>query len=388
MANAQLTEAWVLDEGTGDGTPGALRCETIPIPALEPDEVLIEPLYGSWEGNMAHAVRRQPIDICRARREPKVVVGNAGVVRVVDPGPGADDLEPGTPCMFFSCGVPDEHGYMLLAHAYDAPGTIGLLARRTKVHRRNLFPIPEGSRFSLPQWAAFSLRYMTAWSNWQVAHTCYRSQLSEDDDPSPDVWGWGGGCTLAELELAQLHGGRAAMLSGSPENLDRIERCGITAIDRREFPDLAFDERRYRADEDYREAYLRSEERFLETVAKHTDDRGVAIFLDYIGAPVARATQKALGRLGVLSTAGWKHGMATPMNRAIECIARHIHVHTHYARFSEAVPAMAFAEETGWMPTVDAAAVYPFREVPQLVADYEAGRTGYFPLFAVNDPDD
>lgn len=384
MPTAVLTDAWILDEGAGDG-PGALRRDVFALAAPDVDAVLVEPLYGSWEGNMAHAVRREPIDVCRARGERAVVLGNAGVVRVVEPGPGVEDLAAGTPCLFFSCGVPDEHGYMVLAHAYDAPGTVGLLAQRTTVPRRNLFPIPEGTRFSLPQWAAFSLRYMTAWSNWHVAHSCYRSQLSAEDDPRPHVWGWGGGCTLAELELARLQGCRPAMLSGSPANLARIEACGVTPIDRREFPDLAFDERRYRSDDDYRAAYLRSETRFLETVDKHTDGRGVAIFIDYIGAPVARATQKALGRLGVLSTAGWKHGMATPMNRAMECIARHIHVHTHYARFAEAGPAMAFAEEHGWMPSIDPDDVYPFDEVPQLVADYDAGRTGYFPLFEVND---
>jgi NADPH:quinone reductase-like Zn-dependent oxidoreductase len=384
MVTAERTDAWVLEEGAGDDEVGVLRREEILLPPIDGHEVLVEPLYGSWEGNMAHAVRRKPIDICRARNEPKVVIGNAGVVRVLAVGREVEGIAAEDCCMFFSAGVTDEHGYMVLAHAYDAPGTIGLLAKRTKVHARNLVPIPAGSRFSLEQWAAFSLRYMTAWSNWRVAYTCFRSQLNEDDVPIPHVWGWGGGCTLAELELARINGCEVAMLSGSAHHLDTIEGRGVTAIDRRDFPNLDFDERRYHADESYRTAYLESESRFLATVGEHTDDKGVSIFIDYIGGPVVRATQKALGRLGVVSTAGWKHGMVTPMNRAMECIARHIHVHTHYARISEAAPAMAFAEATGWMPDVAASKVYSFDEIPQLVADYDAGRTDYFPVYAVN----
>jgi NADPH:quinone reductase-like Zn-dependent oxidoreductase len=375
----------VLHAGDGGApVPAELRLETITYSALADDEVLVEPLYGSWEANMAHAIERRPIDVCIARKEPKVVVGNAGVVRVLEVGEAVTGLEPGDTCMFFSTGVPDALGYMLLAHAYDAPGTIGLLAKRTKVPARNLFPLPDGTPYTLQQWAAFSLRYMTAWSNWNVAYTCFRSQIPEEDVPSPDVWGWGGGCTLAELELAQARGCRATMLSGTPEHLEHIRSRGVAAIDRRDFPDLSFDPARYSDDEAYRAAYQASEHKFLAQVDELTDGRGVSIFVDYIGGPVTRVTQKALGRMGVITTAGWKHGMSTPMNRAMECIARHLYVHTHYARFSDVEPAIAFAESTGWMPHVAPDDCYSWDEVPKLVSDYEEGHTGYFPVYAVN----
>jgi hypothetical protein len=76
--------------------------------------------------------------------------------------------------------------------------------------------------------------------------------------------------------------------------------------------------------------------------------------------------------------------MSTPMNRAMECIARHLYVHTHYARFSDVAPAMAFGEANGWMPHVAPEDCYGWDDVPTLVADYARSDTGYFPVFAVN----
>ncbi len=349
MVDMYTTDAWVLHKGTANAGPGHLELESISFPRLDADEVLVEPLFGSWEGNMAHAVERSPVDICALRNEPHVV------------------------------------GYLITVHGYDAPGTIGLLAKKTKAVRRNLIPLPAGTRFSLPQWAVFSLRYMTAWSNWSTAYACLRSQLSEEELPTPFVWGWGGGCTFAELDLAQRAGCAAVMLSGNDQNTRQIEEQGIAVVDRRSFPDLDFDPVQYKADEAYREAYRSSERKFLSEVMERTAGSGVSIFIDYIGSPVSRATTRALGRQGVLATAGWKHGLTTPLNRAMECIGRHIYVHTHAARLSEVAPAMTYAEQHGWMPPVNSKDVYGFDDVPQLVADYSAGRTGYFPVYQVNE---
>lgn len=381
----ERTDAWVIHR-RADGEQGAatLGREPFPVGQVGANDVLVEPVYGCWEANMAHALERRPVDVCAQRDEERVVLGNSGVVRAVDVGRDVAGVEPGELYMFFSTGVADAFGYMELAYAYDAPGTVGLLARRTVVPGRNLFAIPRGSTASPMQWAAFSLRYMTAWSNWQVAYRCFRTQLSEEDVPEPHVWGWGGGSTLAELELAQRFGCRAVMLSGSDDNLERIRAAGVEAVDRRLFPDLAYDPDRYGADPDYRARYLASERDFLALVEERTEGQGVHIFVDYIGLATLRATRKALSRLGVVTTAGWKHGMETPTNRAMECIARHIHVHTHYARFSEVEPAMAFAVDNGWMPQIDDERIYGYDEVPELAADYAAARTGYFPIYEVN----
>ncbi len=378
------TEAWVLYRGGTGAGPGHLELETISFPRLDDDEVLIEPLYGAWEANMSHAVDRDPIDICELRDEQKVILGNSGVVRVLDVGRDVRNVRPGDVGLFAPLGASDPFGYQQTVHGYDAPGTIGTLAKRTKINSLGVFPLPSGTRFSFQQWAAFSLRYVAAWSNWAVAYPCFRIQIPAEDFPAPYVWGWGGGCTLAELDLAQRAGCRTVMLSGSDRNIKDIENCGITVIDRRSFPDLNYDRKRYAADQEYRDAYRLSEYAFLMEAKERTADNGVSIFIDYIGSPVSRASIKALSRQGVLTTAGWKHGMVIPLNRAMECINRHIYVHTHSARENEVVESMAYAEENGWMPQVTAAETYRFEDVPQLLADYTAGKVGYFPVYEVN----
>jgi NADPH:quinone reductase-like Zn-dependent oxidoreductase len=377
------TDAWVLHKGAADAGPGHLELQSISFPPLEAEEVLVEPLFGSWEGNMSHAVERDPVDICVMRNEPWAVLGNSGVVRVLQAGSDVQDLHPGDCCLFGAAGTSDPYGYMITVHGYDAPGTIGMLAKQTKVDRKNLVLLSTETRFSLAQWAAFSLRYLTAWSNWSTAYGCLRSQLSQEDLPTPHVWGWGGGCTFAELDLAKRAGCDVVMLSGNDQNICMIKAQGITPVDRRSFPDLDFDLARYKTDQEYREAYRSSEQQFLHEVMIRTSGNGVSIFIDYIGSPVARASMRALARQGVLTTAGWKGGLMTSFNRAMECIGRHIYVHTHACRYSEGEPAITYAEHNGWMPPVKAEDIYDFEEIPQLINDYAAGKTGYFPVYRV-----
>lgn len=378
------SEAWVLYRGKGEAGPAEFKREPFSFDDLADDEVLIEPIYGCWEANLSHALARKPIDVCSQRGEEKVVLGNSGVVRVLKSGPSVIGLKPGDIFVFFGGSMLDPSGYMMLAHGYDAPRTVGLLAKQTKVRAHNLLPLPPDTRHPLKQWAAFSVRYITAWSNWKVAHGAFRLQMTEAEMPSPFVWGWGGGTTLAELDLARRFGCRATMMCSKPERSAVIEKLGIHAVDRRQFKDIELDEERIMTDSDYRSAYQKSERAFLELVRQRTDGAGVSIFLEFIGRPVFLATLKALGRQGVIATAGWKHGMTLTHNRAVACVKRHTHVHTHYARPSEAVAAIRYAEETGWMPPITDE-VYAWEEVPRLARDFEAGRIdSYFPIFQIN----
>jgi NADPH:quinone reductase-like Zn-dependent oxidoreductase len=189
---------------------------------------------------------------------------------------------------------------------------------------------------------------------------------------------------MAELELAKIAGCKTAMMSSIPERLRYIEDRGILAIDRRQFPNLSYHEERYRTDPAFKKTYDESEKIFLNLVEKHTEGRGVSIFVDYIGAPVSVATQRALSRQGVLTTAGWKGGMKITNMRALECINRHIHVHTHYARYSDGAPAVALAERAGWLPRIGDK-VWSWDEIPALAEDYAADKIAdYFPVYQVN----
>ncbi|MGV9381908.1 hypothetical protein ACWDRB_39270 [Nonomuraea sp. NPDC003707] len=381
------TTAWVLHRGPDDaiagGVAGELRMETLQLPDPVGDEVVAEPLYGCWEANMSHALERSPVDICRQRGEDRIVLGNAGVVLVTDVGPDAVRVKPGDICMVVCAGRTDPHGYIELVHGYDMPGSVGVLTQRMTVSERLLQPVPPADT-DLRQWATYA-RYWTAWDNWQVARTCWSSQVTPSEQPDALVFGWGGGVTFAQLTLAQREGFRVAMTASTPERLEMLARAGITPVDRRNFPDLAYDSARYRSDPDYRERYLASESTFLATIAELSDGRGVAVFSDNIGGPLTRAAFKALGRQGVLTTAGWKHGMRISSVRAIECITRHIHIHTHACRVTEIPRVVAYQERTGWLPDLTGDPIYDFEDIPQLAKDYAAGDvTSYFPIFRVN----
>lgn len=387
------TDAWVLhagpaDPAAGNPVPGELSRETYTFPDVTGNEALVEPLYGSWEANMGHALERTPVDVCRQRGEDRIVIGNFAVVRVVRTGRDVSRVKEGDLCLMQAFARTDELGYVKLVHAYDAPGTIGVLARQTKIREHLLTPLWPDTRFSVRQWAASYGRYWTAWDNWKVAYGCYRAQVPVDPrelEQPPLAFGWGGGVTFAELELAQRAGFTAAMASGSPKRLAEIEAKGMIPVDRRDFPDLDYDETRL-ADPGYRRRYQDSERTFLRTLGRISGGRGAAVVIDNIGKPVYRATLRALGRQGVLTTVGWKHGMRLETMRANECIKRHIHVHTHACRYHDIEEIMEFQETTGWMLPPDGQRAYGFDEIPQLARDYAAGRLDtYFPLFQVNE---
>jgi NADPH:quinone reductase-like Zn-dependent oxidoreductase len=364
-AGTVTTDAWVLHRGDEPGRSGRLTLEEFEFPTPGEHEVLARPLYGAWEGNMDHALRRSPIDVCELRGEDRVVLGNAGVVEVIDVGMSVSTVRPGDIGIVFCNGVWDEHGYPIRILGYDAPGTMGVLARRMKLHEKQLVVIERDNNFSLAQWAAFSLRYVTAWANWQVAWGCFRAQLPEVPASDVHVWGWGGGVALAELVLAQKYGCRTAMVASTPKRLAQLRSLGISPVDRSEFRESHF------------------ERDFLDAVQDYTDGRGVSIFVDNLGVH-PNATLKALGREGVITTSGWKFQTRFPIQRAMECQSRHLHVFTHYARHAEGQAAVAFALENGWLPPLDGH-VYAWEEIPRLAEEYAAGRIdSYFPIFAVH----
>lgn len=346
---------------------GELLREEFSFEPLTPQEVLARPLFGCVEGNMLHALERDPVDICEQRGEDRVVFGNSGVVKVEEVGSEVTGVQSGDVCLVFGNAEPDEYGYPIRILGFDAPGTMGVLARTMKLPGHCLIPIPENSRYSLEQWAAFSLRYISAWANWRVAWSCWQSQMT--DIPTEDcvVCAWGGGVSYAQLQLAQKQGCQTIMIASGSERLKFLQAEGLDTIDRANFDSDGF------------------EAEFLDAINDKTNGRGVSIFIDNIGKPTHGLTLKAMARQGVLATCGWKAGMRVPIFRAIECLSRHIHVHTHYARYSEGLDAVAFAEEHDWMaPPIDR--VWQWDEIPQLFDDYANGRvTTYFPVFAVND---
>jgi NADPH:quinone reductase-like Zn-dependent oxidoreductase len=373
--------------GTQNGGPaGALQRGTFTFGPLEEGEALVEPIFGSWEANMQHALTRSPIDVCSSRGEDPVVLGNGGVVRVLSVNAGSRDVQvrEGDLCLLMPFGKFDRFGYVELVHAFDCPGTIGLLAKRSKVPARLLLPVPDGTEYSLSQWAAYG-RYMTAWDNWGKAYGCWRTQVADDDPANHLVFAWGGGVAFAELMLAKRAGFRVAMTAGSDERVAFLGEHGITPVDRRRFPDLSLPTRADRADGDWHQRRRTSVESFLEVVKDLSDGHGAAIVVDNIGGPLYEVTLKAVAREGVVTTCGWKAGMRLSHLRGAECISRHFHVNTHVWRMRDSRPIRDFMEAEGWIAPKGSEVIYDFDRVPELADDYANGEiASYFPLYRVN----
>lgn len=388
--NKIKTQAWVLNDGDKEANWESLfRKEIITFDDISGTGVLAEPIYGGWETNMTHALQRDPIDVCRKRREPKVVLGNSGVVRVLKTGPGVTRVKEGDLCIFFGFS-PDNRvnrfGFVdtFFAFGYDEPGTIGMLARQTPLYEHQLFPIPQNSEIPLHYWPILSVRFSTAWSNWKVASSSFRAQVSEEEYPSPWVFGWGGGVALGELLLAKEQGYNVALIASSDERLEFIKNLGIIPVDRRLFPDLQYDPGKYDTDRDYRKKYLGSLNKFRKIVDEITGSEGVSIFIENIGLPVYPATLRVLNRPGVITTSGWKEGMNLDINRAQECHCRHIHVFTHGFGLSEAHECVNYTNENNWIPD-DNIPIYDWKDIPQLAHDFSNGEiSSYFPTFQVN----
>nr|AGZ15447.1 alcohol dehydrogenase BadC [Streptomyces sp. MK498-98F14] len=368
------------------GPGGALRRDRFAFGPLEEGEALVEPILGSWEANIDHALARSPIDVCSSRGEDVVVLGNLGVVRVLKVNAGGRDVRvrEGDLCLLMPFGKLDRFDYAELAYAYDAPGTIGLLAKRTKLDARLLLPIPADTAYSLPQWASYG-RYFTAWDNWHKAYGCWRTQVPDDDPANHLVFGWGGGVAFAELVLAKRAGFRVAMTAGSDERVAFLRDNGITPVDRRRFPALSLPTREERTDRDRHQRRRTSVEQFLGLVDELSDGHGVAVFVDNIGEPLYDVTLAALAREGIVTTCGWKAGMRLSHLRGAESIARHIMVNTHVWRMPDSPGIRDFQEAEGWIAPAGSDVIYDFDRVPELADDYANGRiASYFPMYRVN----
>ncbi len=380
-----MTEAWVLRCGErGSDLPGILEKTLYPLPPMTDHDVLAEPIYGAWEGNMTHCLERKPVDVCRIRRENEVVLGNAGVVRILKAGAAVTTCREGDFCILAPIGSADRYGHMIKVHGYDAPNMMGLLAKQAVYHELNVIPIPRPTRHSYVRWAGWPVRYGTAWENWKLSYNVWKAQFDLEDFPPPYVCGWGGAVALAMAQLARHFGCPASLVASSDYRLDLLRHFGITPIDRRTFPCLAFDEKNFESDRAYRAKYLQAEKTFVEAVQEATDGNGVSIFVDNIGGPVFRATLRTLGRLGIVTTSGWKQGKKLTYDRTAATVGRHIFLHVHGCRRIEGVRGVEFAEEHGWLPPAGAE-VYAWDDIPQLAADYASGKIqSYTPVFEVN----
>ena len=335
---------------------------------------------------MSHALDRKPMDLCRKRGESKIVLGNSGIVRVLRIGKNVTQVKEGDICVFFAFSCLNRFGYLVkyFAFGYDEPGSIGLLAKQTKVLEHHLVPVPGNSKLPLHQWTIISVRFATAWSNWEVSRKCWEAQISREEYPAPYIFAWGGGVALGELILAKEQGYKTAMIASSDKRIEYIKNLKIRPIDRRRFPDLYYNPEKYNSDSEYRRKYIASLRIFRNIVDEITEGEGVSIFIENIGTPVYPATIRVLGCPGIITTSGWKEGMNLDITRASECQKRHSHIFTHAFRQSELEVCAAYAVENSWIPQENFP-IYDWEDIPQLAYDYSNGKiNSYFPTFFIN----
>lgn len=364
MAATIQTEAWVIRAQEGSQR-ASFSLGVYSFPQIGPNDVLVEPLYGCWEGNMEHALLGSPMNLFKQRGEHEIVVGNAGVVRVLQPGDAVKDIKEGDVCLVFCIGELDDYGYPRSILGFDCPGTMGVMAKRARFRQDQLIRLPEETNISLRQWAAFSLRYITAYSNWWSAAQAWRVQMEDAYPEACHVVGWGGGVSFAQLKLARMHGCKATLISATETHRKSAQKHGLNAIERPSGPD--------------------GDEWLIEQLMEITGGRGVSIFIDNIGANF-RLTLRALARQGVITTCGWRENMVFPIARAAECIARHTHVFTHYAPRKHGLEAVQWANATGWAPEVTETS-FSWTDIDKLAFAYIGGEIqDYFPIFEINAP--
>jgi NADPH:quinone reductase-like Zn-dependent oxidoreductase len=377
----ERTKAWILRKGP-DHAPrqrGRLEHAELILPPLPDDHVLVETLYGSWEGNMTHALNREPIDVCRRLGQDFIVLGNSAVVRVLATGRSLRPIGEGTLCMFAPVAKQDVHGYVRTVCAFDEPNTMGCLAERFHVKASQLIPVPEGTAIAPSQWASFLVRYASARSNWRVALGAWRLQMAAVPPEQIHVWAWGGGVAYAELLLARAIGCQTVMLHTGPERRRLIGEAGITPVERTPFALLSTPA--VIPDRKMLVARTKVERAFINLVDQMTGGSRVSIFIDNIGGPLVHSTLRALGRQGVLATTGWKRGLDIEFNRAAACLNRQLFVHTHATPLGEATEAVRYAVENNWVPPLQER-IYRWHEIPDLAEGHAAGHIAtFFPTF-------
>ncbi|MEB7040089.1 zinc-binding dehydrogenase [Staphylococcus gallinarum] len=339
------TEAWVLQKNKNQ----KLQKKRINLKSLKENEVLLSTKYLCLEGNYTHALEGKPQDLFKFRNEDEIILGNSGVVMVEKCGSQVTSVSPGDVCILFCNGVSDDLGYPKYITAYDKVNSMGTFSKKLVLNEKEVLKIPKNSKFSLKQWAAFSLKFITAWSNWQVAYKAWKIQ-NENSEISDNkyVFSWGGGVGLAELKLAKLYGFNACLITSSPKVSAEAEKHNIQTINR-----------------------LNGNQHIVNQINKLTNEKGANIFIDNIGVSTLKTTLKCMSREGVLTTSGWKSGGLLPISRPYACQNRHLHVYTHYATYEEGKNAMKFAIENSWMPEIHN--VLCWEELPEILLKYNSG---------------
>jgi NADPH:quinone reductase-like Zn-dependent oxidoreductase len=166
---------------------------------------------------------------------------------------------------------------------YEIPGEHGQggFAEFAKADARHIIPLSDS--WSLAEWAATPLVFLTA---WHMLH--WHGKVMPGDDVL--VQAAASGVGSAAIQIAKAAGARVFATAGNAEKVQLAKRLGADVVI------------------NYRE------EKFSEVVLKETQKRGVDIIVEHIGFDVWKDSLRCLAHGGRLVTCGATSGPQVPID--------------------------------------------------------------------------
>ena len=255
------------------GDLDVLQLMDLPTPEITDDEVLVQ----------VKACGLNHLDVWVRRgigtRIPMPHIGGCETTGVIARcGPRVQGLTPGQKVMI-SPGQSCRHctwcgrGLDSLCDRFIIAGhqTQGGFAEYAKARARDIIPLSDS--WSLTEWAAVPLTFVTAWN---MLH--HRAALQAGEDVL--VMGASSGVGVAGIQIAKHAGARVFAVAGSDAKLRLAEELGADALINYQTSDIAAEVRRL------------------------TDGRGVDVVFEHVGLAVWQSALKCLAKGGRLVTCG------------------------------------------------------------------------------------
>jgi len=334
---------------------------------MGPKDVHMRLLAVSGEHNVDHAALADTINIADARGG-RIYPGNSALGEVIDVGAEVTEFKPGDIVITHCNGDPDQFGFPLRIWAYDQPESVGWYGEEAVVGAWQLIKAPLDCGLNLWEIAALPLRAPTAWHMWRRALGIYRLKVTEEQLPTLNVLGFGGGVSELFLMLAKHFGHNAYFCSGSPDRRDALEKLGIVGIDQKQF-------NRFASREDV--------SAFRKHVSKITDGGDAHIVCDMLRGPVFPAGLAVAARMGVNTSAGWQLSQVVEYNSTVMSVKQVTLDHTHYDTIEGCHEATELYGKV-FKPTVHKE-IYPFEDLPRCFEEMHQNIQTGIPIIRITD---
>ncbi|MCP4036941.1 MAG: zinc-binding dehydrogenase [bacterium] len=339
--------------------------DEIELPEMGPGDVHLRILAVSGEHNVDHAALADTVNITEMRGG-KIYPGNSALGEVLAVGSDVTRFKPGDIAITHCNGEPDAYGFPLRIWAYDQPESIGWYGEEAMVGDWQLIHAPLDCGLNLWEIAALPLRAPTAHHLWRRGLGIYRLKVSEEQLPTLNVLGFGGGVSELFLMLAKSQGHNAYFCSGSAERREALEKLGIEGIDQLQF-------NRFASRDDTKA--------FLGECKSRTGGTGMHIVCDMLRGPVFGPGLACAAREGVNVSAGWQLSTAINYNSAGASTKQITLDHTHYETIEGCAEATALYGKV-FKPTVHNE-IYAFEDLPRAMKEMHENKMTGIPIIRV-----